>query len=161
MNGSRISLDIISIILILLGLFWGLRRGFIRSLFFLLGIVLAIYLGNLGAKVFLKDVVARFNISKDLAGFIIFIVVFFISLGLINAIGFLIKRPKKGVGRFLDRLGGGVLGIVWGFGICGFLGIILSRFEFTKPLLSSTIVLGIAESWVRKIVERVLSYGVR
>jgi glyoxylate utilization-related uncharacterized protein len=44
-------------------------------------------------------------------------------------------------------------------GICGFLGIILSRFEATKLWLSSTIILGIAESWVRRIVERILSYG--
>jgi len=59
----------------------------------------------------------------------------------------------------LDRLGGCVMGIVWGLGICGFLGIILSRFEATKLWLSSTIILGIAESWVRRIVERILSYG--
>ncbi|MCX7796378.1 MAG: CvpA family protein [bacterium] len=158
-NGSKISLDIISIILILLGFFWGLRRGFIRSLFFLLGIIVAIYLGNLGTKIFVKDVVDRFNISKDIAGLIIFIIIFFISLSLINVIGFLIRRPKKGMGRLLDGLGGCVLGIVWGFGICGFLGIILSRFELTKSLLSSTIILGMAESWIRKMVERILSYG--
>ncbi len=161
MNGSKISLDIVSVILILLGFFWGLRKGFVRSLFFLLGIVIAIYLGNLATKVFVKDLVDRFNMSRDIAGFLIFIVIFFISLGLINALGFLIKRPKKGLGRVLDKLGGCVLGIVWGFGICGFLGIILSRFEFTKPWLSSTIILGIAESWIRKMVERILSYGTR
>lgn len=160
MNGSKISLDIVSIILILLGLFWGLRRGFIRSFFFLVGILIAIYLGNLGTKFFTKDVVDRFNVSKDIAGFIIFIIVFFLSLTLINGIGFFIKRPKKGFGRFLDRLGGCVLGIVWGLGICGFLGIILSRFEPTRGWLSSTIILGITESWIRRIVERILSYGI-
>jgi len=158
-NGSKISLDIISIILILLGLFWGLRRGFIRSFFFLLGIIFAIYLGNLGTRILTKEIVHRFNISKDIAGFIVFIAVFFISLGLINSIGFFIRRPKKGFGKILDRLGGCVMGIVWGLGICGFLGIILSRFEATKLWLSSTIILGIAESWVRRIVERILSYG--
>lgn len=161
MNGSKISLDIISIIFILLGFFWGLRKGFIRSLFFLLGIITAIYLGNLGTKMFIKDVINRFNISKDIAGFAIFTVIFVISLSLIYSVGLLLRRPKKGMGRVIDRLGGCVLGIVWGFGICGFLGIILSRFESTNSLLSSTIILGIAESWIRKIVERILSYGTR
>lgn len=161
MNGSKISLDIISIIFILLGFFWGLRKGFIRSLFFLLGIITAIYLGNLGTKMFIKDVINRFNISKDIAGFAIFTIIFVISLSLIYSVGLLLRRPKKGMGRVIDRLGGCVLGIVWGFGICGFLGIILSRFESTKSLLSSTIILGIAESWIRKIVERILSYGTR
>lgn len=161
MNGSKISLDIISIIFILLGFFWGLRKGFIRSLFFLLGIIVAIYLGNLGTKMFIKDVINRFNISKDIAGFTIFTIIFVISLSLIYSVGLLLRRPKKGMGRVIDRLGGCVLGIVWGFGICGFLGIILSRFESTNSLLSSTIILGIAESWIRKIVERILSYGTR
>ncbi|MGC8970922.1 MAG: CvpA family protein [bacterium] len=161
MNGSNISLDIVSIILIILGLFWGLRRGFIRSFFFLIGILIAIYFGNLGTKFFTKDIVDRFNISKDIAAFIVFMIVFFVSLTLINGIGFLIRRPKKGFGKFLDRLGGCVLGIVWGLGICGFLGIILSRFEYTRGWLSSTIILGIMESWVRRIIERILSYGIR
>lgn len=159
MSGSKISLDIVSIILILLGFLWGIRRGALRSFFFILGIITGIYLGNLATKFFTDDIVDRFNISKDISGAIIFILTFFLALSIVNGLGLLIKRPKKGIGKFIDRLGGGVIGIFWGVGICGFLGILLSRYEFTKNLTSSTIIIGIAEFWVRKVVERIISYG--
>jgi len=158
-NGSRISLDIIGVLLIILGMFWGLRRGFFRSLFFIIGIVVGIYLGNISIKVFTKDISNRFNIPNNIAGFIIFGVSFFIVLSLVNGLGFLIRKPKKGLLKVLDRLGGLIVGIVWGIGICGLLGVILSRFDFTKNLIPGTIVLGLSEFWVRKIIERILSYG--
>lgn len=159
MNGSKVSLDIVSIFVIILGMFWGIRRGFFRSLFFLIGALSGIYLGNILTKTFTKDISNRLNISASISGFIIFGISFFIVLGLVNGLGILIKRPKKGIGKLLDRLGGGVVGIVWGVGICGLLGVILSRFDFTKALLPSTIILGLSEFWVRKIIERILSYG--
>lgn len=159
MNGSRISIDIVSIILILLGFLWGIRKGFLRSSFFLIGILVGIYLGNITTKVLIDDFTNRFNITKEVAGGIIFVVVFFLSLSLINGLGLFIKRPKKGFGRILDRLGGGVIGIFWGIGICGLIGILLSRYEYTKNLTSSTIIIGIAEFWVGRIIEGILSYG--
>lgn len=159
MNGSKISIDIVSIILILLGLLWGIRRGLLRSSFFIIGTLVGIYLGNISTKAFTDDLSSRFNITKDIAGGIIFVAVFFLSLSLVNGIGFLFRRPKKGFGKIIDRLGGGVIGIFWGFGICGFLGILLSRYEFTKNLIPNTIIIGIAEFWVRKIIERILFYG--
>jgi len=158
-SGSKISLDIVSVILVLLGLLWGIRKGFLRSSFFLIGILAGIYIGNLCTRAFTADISNRFSISRDIAGAIVFIIVFFLALSLINGLGLLIKRPKRGFGKFIDRLGGGVIGIFWGFGICGFLGIILSRYEATKNLMPSTIIIGIAEFWVRKIVEGLLSYG--
>ncbi|HHV80618.1 TPA: CvpA family protein [bacterium] len=159
MSGSKISIDIVSVIFILLGLLWGIRKGFLRSSFFLIGILAGIYIGNLCTRFFTADISNRFIISRDIAGAIVFIIVFFLALSLINGLGLLIKRPKRGLGKFIDRLGGGVIGIFWGFGICGFLGIILSRYEATKNLMPSTIIIGIAEFWVRKIVEGLLSYG--
>jgi uncharacterized membrane protein required for colicin V production len=140
-------------------MFWGVRRGFLRSLFFLVGVIFGIYLGNISTKTFTKDISAKLNISTSIAGFIIFGISFFLVLSIVNGLGLLIRRPKKGIVKILDRLGGGVVGIVWGIGILGLLGVILSRFDFTKNLLPSTILLGLSEFWVRKIVERILSYG--
>ncbi len=154
-NGNRISLDVIGILLIILGMFWGLRRGF----FFIFGIILGIYLGNIFIRAFAKGLSNRFNIPNNISGFIIFGVSFFLILSLVNGLGLLIKRPKKGLLRLLDRLGGLIVGIVWGIGICGLLGVILSRFDFTKNLLPGTIVLGLSEFWVKRIIEGILSYG--
>lgn len=109
MNG----LDVILIVLLIVGMASGYRRGFLISLFSLLAIFLGILAGFklMGAAMLTLN--QHYNIDEKILPYVAFGVVFVLVLIIVNLLGKLLRSTlDKTLLGSVDQLAGGILGIL-------------------------------------------------
>lgn len=123
-----------AIIILTLGLFTylGLKRGFIKSVVPLLGIMLAVYLAGI-----LYDPLADnfdFIKSPNWAATVAFIVIFVGVLLVVYVLAIVLSRfVKLTFLEVIDRWGGGVFGFFVGWLICSVMVVLIARYAALPP----------------------------
>ena len=130
-------LDIVVIIIVGISIFFGLKIGLIKNIFYLFSLITGIFVASrsypYGAKM-LSGIIH----NPNLASIVSFVAIFFIIAAIIALIGIMLKRFIHSIHLgWVDRFGGGLFGLLCG-GI--FTGVSL-LFMAKYPLLGS-------EKWV-------------
>ena len=127
-------LDLAVLAVLIAGIVLGLKRGLLREIFSLGGIVT----GLIVASRFYRDFVFFENIlsNQALARTVSFLLIFVGIAAAFGIAGFLVgKLVKAGGLGMLDHMGGLVFGCLKGVAISGIVLFLLSRFQFFQRLL--------------------------
>jgi len=105
--------DIILGIILLLGAFFGYKRGFLMELFFLVAIVVGAFLGFKLMAWGVDLLSQKFNVDKTVLPYISFLLIFLIVVGVVIFIGKRIKNSldKTFLGQ-MDAVAGAFLGLI-------------------------------------------------
>jgi len=107
--------DIIFGLILILFLIAGIRRGFIREAVGLVSLLLAFILGTTMAPIWSRIVVERFHFPPSVATVVVFILIFILVFILVRAVGNLLFKIVRATPLdLIDRLGGGLVGLVKG-----------------------------------------------
>jgi membrane protein required for colicin V production len=147
--------DIIILIVLAIGLFKGFGNGFVRGLFGLAAVVLGIMFAAGNYEQVAEVLLSRLAISEQWQSILAFLIIFVVTLILVNVVGKIISKALKlSALGWLDRLVGGVLGLIMS---CLFIGMILMLLVMaglhTNP--------GVARSTVAPTVIAVMDMVVR
>lgn len=119
-------LDRIILIIIGIGACIGLYRGFFKEAVGIAGLVLAAIAANL-ASPFTKPYANQFIESETLASIVVWLIVFFLAMFLLNRLAVLLDHFMDSISLgWINRLGGGVVGALK-FGI--FVALLISLCE--------------------------------
>jgi membrane protein required for colicin V production len=104
--------DIVIIVVLLIGFFSGIGRGFVRALMGLVALVVGIMIAS-GNYQRLADSVLSFMPGEHGAEILSFVVIFLVVVLLVGLIGRIVSRALKQASLgWLDRLAGAILGVV-------------------------------------------------
>lgn len=135
-------LDIVIILILILNLFLGFKRGLVRSIFGLFALALGIFVGVMGAS-FLASLLLPIVVNQNLAQFLGFLVFFIAIFFLVTSLGNIIHTSVKSPLFIpLNVLSGGFFGIIKGIVIVLFLLIPVLR----NPLVSPAVAQGLETS---------------
>lgn len=135
MNGSMNILDIVFLLVVFLSILFGVIKGFIREIFSLVFLVLAVIISFLfyyEAGTFLM----KYIDSRDVANFAGFIGIFTIILIIGAVVTYFVKKVLTiGPLKSVDRILGGVFGLIRGILISGVIVFALLAFPTNDNLL--------------------------
>ena len=115
--------DVIIVIILAIGLIKGLTNGFVRGLFGLAALVLGVMVAAANYQQVTDVLFSRLQIDPQGQAILGFLLVFVIVLILVSVVGRIIAKALKLASLgWMDRLAGGVLGIVMA---CLFTGVLL------------------------------------
>jgi membrane protein required for colicin V production len=104
--------DVVIIVVLLIGFFSGIGRGFVRGIFGLVALVVGLMIAS-GNYQRLADAALRFMPGENGPEILGFVVIFLVVVLLVGLIGRIISRALRHVSLgWLDRLAGAVLGLV-------------------------------------------------
>jgi membrane protein required for colicin V production len=104
--------DVVIIVVLLIGLFSGIGRGFVRGLMGLVALVVGIMIAS-GNYQRLADSVLSFVPGERWPEILSFVVIFLVVVLLVGLIGRIISKAlRKASLGWLDRLAGAILGVV-------------------------------------------------
>lgn len=104
--------DVVIIVILLIGLFSGIGRGFVRGLLGLVALVVGIMIAS-GNYQRLADSVLSFMPGDNTAEILSFALIFLIVILLVGLIGGIVSRALKRASLgWLDRLAGAILGVI-------------------------------------------------
>lgn len=105
--------DIVIVIILAVGLGKGLANGFVRGIFGIAALVLGILLAAANYEEVVNTLFSRLQIGADGRAILGFLLVFVVVLILVSVVGRIIAKALKLVSLgWMDRLAGGVLGLV-------------------------------------------------
>ncbi len=105
--------DIIIVIILAVGLGKGLANGFVRGIFGIAALVLGIVIAAANYQEVVNTLFSRLQIGADARAILGFLLVFVVVLILVSVVGRIISKALKLASlRWMDRLAGGVLGLV-------------------------------------------------
>jgi membrane protein required for colicin V production len=115
--------DIIIVIILVIGLGKGLSNGFVRGLFGLAALVLGIMVAAANYEQVTEVLFSRLEVGAQGQAILGFLLVFVVVLILVSVVGRILSKALKLASLgWLDRLAGGILGVVMA---CLFTGVIL------------------------------------
>lgn len=115
--------DIIILIVLAIGLVKGLANGFVRGLFGLAALVLGIMIAAAHYEQVTEVLFSRLEVGAQGQAILGFLLVFVIVLILVSVVGRILSKALKLASLgWLDRLAGGILGVVMA---CVFTGVLL------------------------------------
>jgi len=145
-------LDIILGIVIVVCIIGGIKRGAIREIFALGGLITGVFV----ATKFYKQFAAILHISTKVANTVAFIIIFIVVVVIINLIGHLISKLINLLGAgFIDRILGGLLGFITGTLIAGLICLFLTAFTTGKQAVEKSKIAPVVFeeiSWIRGIL---------
>ena len=157
-------LDIAIIVVIGIFTFLGLRRGLIKSILPLLGLILAIFLaGKLYAPLAER---LSFIDSSSLARIVAFLIIFAVVMIVVSIIAWVLRAlVQMSMLGWADRLGGAFFGLVTGWIICSMVVVLLARYvalPVELPELSASGLSNWLDNWrgletIRQSVTNVIS----
>ena len=107
--------DIVVALILLFFFIAGARKGFIREITGLIGLIIAFLLGITGAPIWSEILVDRLKFPPSLATLAAFLLIFILAFILIRALGNLLFKVVRATPLdALDRLGGSFIGILKG-----------------------------------------------
>lgn len=105
--------DIIIVIILAVGLGKGLANGFVRGIFGIAALVLGIVIAAANYEQVVNTLFSRLQIGADARAILGFLLVFVVVLILVSVVGRIISKALKLASlRWMDRLAGGVFGLV-------------------------------------------------
>jgi membrane protein required for colicin V production len=132
-------LDIVLLVLLAVTVVIGLIKGFLRQIVGIAAVVAGLVLAGVyyrGAAGALKTFIR----NELVANFLGFVLIFLAVLVLGSLVGYLLTKAMKGPLAFVNRLFGGVLGLVKGILICGVFVFALLAFKVAeRDLLESSL----------------------
>ena len=127
--------DIVVALILLFFFVIGARKGFIREITGLLGIIVAFLLGITGAPIWSTIMVDRLKFPSSVATLVAFVLIFILVFILIRVLGSLLFRLVRATPLdALDRLGGSVIGLVKGALIISLALIFLGLFTLPRAV---------------------------
>ncbi len=131
--------DIILGIFILVFLINGIRKGFIASVVHLIGLIVAVFLiGKIGYNVRIA-LMEQFSTSETIATIIAYILIFLVIMLIAKIITIILHKIVTFLNlKFLDRILGGLFGILNGILILAILLIILDISPISKTVAQGT-----------------------
>jgi|GEM_PF-262144 len=128
--------DIVVALILLFFFIAGARKGFIREVTGLIGIIIAFLLGISGTPIWSQILVDRLKFPPSLATLVAFLLIFILAFILIRALGnFLFKVVRATPLDALDRLGGSFIGILKGALIISLVLIFLGLFTLPDAMV--------------------------
>ena len=146
--------DIIIVIVLAVGLGKGLANGFVRGLFGLAAIALGIMIAAANYEQVTEVLFTKLQVAEQVQVILGFLLVFVIVLILVSVVGRIISKALKLASLgWMDRLAGGILGLVMA---CLFTGVLLllvvmAGFETNAGVARSTVaptVIGVMDTVV-------------
>jgi len=146
--------DIIILVILAIGLGKGLANGFVRGLFGLAAIALGIMVAAANYEQVTEVLFSRLQVGEQVQAILGFLLVFVIVLILVTVVGRIIAKALKLASLgWMDRLAGGILGLVMA---CLFTGVLLllvvmAGFETNTGVARSTVapmVIGVMDTVV-------------
>lgn len=146
--------DIIILIILATGLIKGLTNGFVRGLFGLAALVLGVVIAAGNYERVTEILLSKLEVGPQLQAILGFLAVFVVVLILVSVVGSIISKALKLASLgWLDRLAGGILGLVMA---CVFTGVVLllvvmAGFESNTGVARSTVaptVIGVMDTVV-------------
>jgi len=135
--------DIVVALVLLFFVIAGARKGFIREITGLMGIMAAFLVGITGAPIWSDILIDRLKFPPSLATLVAFILIFILVFILIRALGnLLFKMVRATPLDVLDRLGGSFIGVLKGALIISLILIFLGLFT-----LPGTVYQELNDSW--------------
>jgi membrane protein required for colicin V production len=135
--------DIVVALILLFFLIAGARKGFIREVTGLIGIVAAFLLGVTGAPIWSDILVDRLKFPSSLATLVAFILIFILVFILIRALGSLLLKVVRATPLdAIDRLGGSFIGLLKGVLVLSLLLVFLGLFTLPKAMVRE-----LGDSW--------------
>ncbi len=105
--------DIIIVIVLAIGLGKGVANGFVRGIFGIAALVLGIVIAAANYQEVVNTLFSRLQIGADGRAILGFLLVFVVVLILVSVVGRIVTKALKLVSLgWMDRLGGGVLGLL-------------------------------------------------
>ena len=135
-------LDIILILALLLAAFIGFRRGIIKVVLILAGLILGVFL----AGRFYSNFADRLPIGNDTTAKVLaFIIIFIAVIAAAFVLAFFLRRTLAAIRLgWTDRLAGAILGFIAGAVICGALLALFGHFFDTKGT--------VGQSWIASVL---------
>ncbi len=127
-------LDIVLLLILALTVIMGILKGLVKQV---IGIA-AVVAGLILASAYywgIADLLGTLVRNEFLANFISFVFIFVCILVVGSLLGYLLTHAMKGPLAFLNRLFGGVFGLIKGLLICGVVVFALIAFEVARPAL--------------------------
>lgn len=134
------AVDAVITVMLLIGLVWGLVKGFVRGLLGLAGLVVGVMLAA-GSYERLADSTLAFIPSERASEVVAFALVMIVVIVLVGIVARIISRALRlSALGWLDRLTGGVLGVVLAAVVAGVLILVAAKtgLEGAEPLVSSS-----------------------
>ncbi len=127
--------DIVVALILLFFFIAGARKGFIREVTGLTGIIVAFLVGITGAPIWSDVLIDRLKFPPSLATLVAFILIFILVFILIRALGNLLFKVVRATPLdVLDRLGGSFIGVIKGALIISLVLIFLGLFTLPEAV---------------------------
>ncbi len=131
-------LDIILLVILILTVIMGILRGLVKQVIGLVAVIAGLVLASLyyegAAGIF--DTFIKNSLLSNFLGFLLIFVVVLVAGAIL---GHLITKAMKGPLALVNRLFGGVFGVVKGVLICGILVFALFTFQVARPALETSV----------------------
>ena len=119
-------LEIILIVILLASFYFGMKRGFILSFMQLFGVLMIFILIRQMGGLLTAEIHTRFGVGQTIATILTYILILVIVMLLVRLLAFVIKKFLQLVMLgWVDRLLGGLLGLLFGFLIISIVVLIL------------------------------------
>jgi membrane protein required for colicin V production len=130
-------LDVVFLAILVAAMIMGLVKGLVRQVIGLAAVVLglvlaALYYGGV------SEIIGKVVHNHLLSNFLGFLVIFFCVLAAGAFLGFLISKAMKGPLAAVNRLFGGLFGLLKAVLICGILAFALTVFDVARPALQAS-----------------------
>jgi membrane protein required for colicin V production len=147
-------LDIVFIVILLGTMIMGIVKGLVRQVIGLAAVIIGLVLASLYYEG-ISEIVQKVVHDRLLSNFLGFLIIFFAVLAVGALLGHLLSKAMKGPLAFINRLLGGIFGILKAVLICGIIAFALTVFDVARPALETSrlapICLGITRAAVNLI----------
>ncbi len=127
--------DIILIVVITVCTVYGLLKGLLQAVFGMAGIIIGIVIAS---RTF-KALAYTLPWNPEVSNVVAFIILFLLIAILINLIGIIVKKIIKFIHlRWIDKLVGGMIGLLIGSIICGLISLSVSAFPKGQQVLKES-----------------------
>jgi len=130
-------LDMVFIIILVATPVMGIVRGLIRQVIGLVAVILGLILASV-YYVGIAEIFQKFVHDQLVSNFLGFLVIFFGVLAAGALLSFIISKAMKGPLAFVNRLFGGLFGLLKAILICGIIAFALAAFNIARPALETS-----------------------
>jgi membrane protein required for colicin V production len=147
-------LDMVFIVIMAVTMVIGIVRGLVRQVIGLAAVIVGLVLASLYYKG-IAEIFQKFVHDQLVSYFLGFLVIFFAVLAAGALLGYIISKVMKGPLALINRVFGGLFGLVKAVLICGVIVFALTAFGVARPALETSrlapVCLGIARAAVHII----------
>jgi membrane protein required for colicin V production len=130
-------LDIVILVILLAAVITGIVRGLVRQVIGLAAVIIGLVLASLYYTA-PAAIIGKVVHNRLLSHFLGFLLIFFCVLAAGGLLGFLISKVMKGPLALVNRLFGGLFGLLEALLVCGVLVFALTVFDIARPAVETS-----------------------